>query len=180
MKDDWWLKARRKPKEADAPAQADKAARLRDRIEWLEGLLTDTRRELAVLEGGTAPPPPTTFPDVMEEFFREIRAEQAAKEAAEAAEAAKGIYPHVGYTWKERILQVVQAHGSPMTCKEIVAGYDLAFPGSWATNLYNTVSVVVSKMARSGALEKVPRPGVAGIAYAAPGQANTYINPNIP
>jgi hypothetical protein len=179
MRDEWWLKARSKPRQEPARPQPDKVARLRDRVALLEELLEEARQALASAGGVVERREPSGFDAMVEDLRREVRAEREAIEAAATAEEAAGIYPHVGYTWKERILQVVQAHGSPMTCKEIVAGYDRAFPGSWATNLYNTVSVVVSKLARSGALARVPRPGVAGVAYAVAGQSNNYINPNI-
>jgi hypothetical protein len=144
---------------------------MRLRIAVLEELLEEARQALANAGGVAGRRVPSGFDAMVEDLRRKEREE---KEAIEAA----GIYPHVDYTWKERILQVVQAHGSPMTCKEIVAGYDRAFPDSWASNLYNSVSVTISKLARSGALTRVPRPGVAGAAYAVPGQHNTYINPS--
>jgi hypothetical protein len=150
---------------------------LRLRVAVLEELLEEARQALAGAVGGDGGRGHPGLDAVMEGFRREAR---AGREAVAVAQATAGTLPRASYTWKERILQVVQAHGSPMTCKEIVAGYDRAFPDSWASNLPNTVSVVVSKLARSGALARVPRPGVAGAAYAVPGQHNTYINPIIP
>jgi hypothetical protein len=173
MKDDWWLRSRgilpRSEKIKEKEKDSERVTLLKERIKLLEGLLDEAKKEL---DGGGQPPPHNPFPPGWLTDYLQPKVEAP-------PEAEESPYERVGWTWKERILQVIQAHGSPLTVKEIFVAYDDAFPGSWAYNLANTISVVVSKMARTGAVVRIPRPGVAGAAYGLPGGNQVYINPNI-
>lgn len=160
--------SRDKPLRDDSPQE--KTARLRRVVESLEKRLEDARQRLAEAEGvqisgwtrgACQPPAPPQDPD-------------------EDGEAIDGVWRQVHWTWKERILQVIQDRRSPMLAKEVVPALLAAFPKcAWASDTANTVSVVLSKMVKSGAVVRIVRPGQSGAAYGLPGCDQVYINPKI-
>ena len=150
-----------KPDEPKPETNKEKVARLRKSVEHLEGRLAFAKRRLAEAEGHNfeAASPYAQDPDEGPEV--------------------DGVWRQVHWTWKERILSVIQRHGVPMLAKEIVPALLQAFPTcAWASDAHNTVSVVLSQLVKAGALIRIPRPGVAGAAYALPEQSEFYFHPN--
>jgi hypothetical protein len=139
----------------------ERIARLRKSVEHLESRLDMARRILADAEGRRPGEDPVQVQDPDEDG------------------GADGVWRQVHWTWKERILHVIQRHGVPMLAKEIVPALLEAFPTcAWASDTHNTVSVVLSQLVKAGALLRIPRPGVAGAEYALPEHAEFYFPPN--
>ncbi len=142
-------KGEMQPQEKVEETKEERIARLRKSVEQLEGRLAVARRILADAEGDRPGEAPAHVQD------------------PDGDGGADGVWRQVHWTWKERILHVIQRHGVPMLAKEIVPALLEAFPAcAWASDTPNTVSVVLSQLVKGGALSRIPRPGVAGAAYA--------------